>query len=171
MRISTKGRYGTRAMLTLAAHYDDGLVAASKIAEDQKISLKYLESLLSSLKSARLVISKRGMQGGYILARSPAEISLYDVLVPLEEALDIVHCTEEADSCRRSGICCTQEVWREIKDAVAGILSKTSLSDLLGRQSVLEQIDKTSRNTEPGSVENRPGFSRDRDGGTQQENV
>ncbi len=153
MRISTKGRYGTRAMLTLAAHYEEGLVAAGQIAADQKLSLKYLETLLSSLKSARLIISRRGNQGGYTLARPPAEISLYDVLVPLEDAIDIVHCTEDGDSCGRSGTCCTQEVWKRIKDAVECILCKTTLADLLERQRDLDRMNGMDRRTFHGPTQ------------------
>jgi len=125
-------------MLTLAANYDGGLMAANRIAADQGISRKYLENLLCSLKAARLVTSARGQRGGYALARPPAEITLHEVLSPLEDALDIVHCTEEGDSCPRSGVCCTQEVWREIKEAVECILCRITLADLLQRQRILE---------------------------------
>ncbi|MBC8424675.1 Rrf2 family transcriptional regulator [bacterium] len=134
-------------MLTLAAHYDVGLVAAGQIADDQKLSLKYLESLLRSLKSARLIVSKRGTQGGYSLARPPAEISLYDVLTPLETAIDIVHCTEDWDSCGRSGTCGTQEVWQKLRDAVETILCTTSLADLLERQKTLDRKNARSKHT------------------------
>ncbi len=139
MRISTKGRYGTRAMVALAAAYEQGRMPAGRIAQEQAIPLKYLESLLSSLKAARLVHSRRGQGGGYRLTRPPAEINLAEVLAPLEDALVIVHCTEEGDRCRRSGRCCMQEVWKDIKQAVDSILCRTTLADLLRRQDELEK--------------------------------
>jgi len=124
-------------MLALAEHYNQGFLAADQIAQAQNLSLKYLENLLSSLKTAGLIISRRGMYGGYALARSPDEISLFDILVQLEDALDIVYCTEDGESCDRNGVCSTQEVWTEIKNAVEGILRKTTLGDLLARQNIL----------------------------------
>ncbi|MFH1845815.1 MAG: RrF2 family transcriptional regulator [bacterium] len=138
MRISTKGRYGTRAMLALADNYNHGLLAAKQIAAETKISLKYLESLLSTLKAARLVHSVRGPRGGYALSRPPHQISLHDVLAPLEDALDIVHCTEDGDHCRRNEVCCTQEVWKQIKETVECILCDITLADLAQRQQVLD---------------------------------
>ncbi|MBU0742586.1 Rrf2 family transcriptional regulator [bacterium] len=127
-------------MLTLAANYDEGLMAAEQIARAQKLSLKYLESLLSSLKAAGLIVSKLGTRGGYTLSRSPTEISLFDILIPLEETLDIVRCTEDGDDCDRNGICSTQQVWKEIRDAVEDMLRKTTLADLLEKQKILDQI-------------------------------
>ena len=138
MRISTKGRYGTRAMIALAANYNQGLLSASKIAATQHLSLKYLENLLSTLKTARLVTSTRGQRGGYALARSPEEITLYDVLAPLEDALDIVHCTEEDNQCILNNLCCTQEVWKRIRGAVDDILCETTLASLVERQIELD---------------------------------
>ncbi len=139
MRISTKGRYGTRAMIALAVNYNKGLLTASKIAADQHISLKYLENLLSTLKTARLVSSTRGQRGGYALARPPQEITLYDVLLPLEDALDIVHCTEENNQCILNNLCSTQEIWKRIKSAVDNILSETTLASLVERKAELDR--------------------------------
>ena len=138
MRISTKGRYGTRAMLALAARYRAGPVCAAEIAEDQGLSLKYLENLLSSLKSAGLVNSERGRRGGYSLSRPPAEISLYAVLSPLEDSLGFVHCTEGETDCERLEVCVTRELWKELKRATDRILKETTLGDLLQRQRALE---------------------------------
>jgi Rrf2 family protein len=134
MRISTKGRYGARAMIALAGRYDQSLMRANEIAETQSISLKYLENLLSSLKAAGLIVSERGKNGGYALARPPAEITLYDVLSPLEDSLGYVHCTETDRACDRLPECVTREVWMQLKDATEGILKNTTLASLLKRQ-------------------------------------
>ena len=137
MKISTKGRYGARAMLELAASYDERLVPAAEVASNQGISLKYLESLLVSLKSAGLVISERGKRGGYSLARPPSEISMYDVLGSLEDSLDFVYCTEKPHGCERLELCVTRQVWIELKRATDRILKRTYLDDLLERQKAL----------------------------------
>lgn len=134
MRISTKGRYGTRAMVTLASHYKSGLLHAGQIADEQGISKKYLEALLGTLKASGLVSSERGKHGGYALARPPDEISLYDILCPLQEVFGIVHCTENWRSCVRRDACVTQEIWIALKDATDLILSETTLADLLARR-------------------------------------
>lgn len=138
MKVSTKGRYGARAMQELAARYNVRFVPASEVAACQGISVKYLESLLSSLKSAGLILSERGKHGGYSLARPPSEISMYDVLICLEDALDFVFCTEEPSACERLELCATREVWVELKRATDRILKQTYLDDLLVRQSALE---------------------------------
>lgn len=148
MKISTKGRYGARAMLELAVRFDEGLMRASEIAENQGISLKYLEALLSSLKCAGLIVSERGKQGGYSLARSPAEISLHDVLSVLEDSMDFVHCTENSTGCERIEQCVTRDVWLEVKEATDSILKRTTLAELLRRRQELE----TSRAERDGRV-------------------
>jgi len=138
VRISTKGRYGTRAMLALAARYPGGLMRACEISEDQGISLKYLESILSALKSAGLVVSERGKNGGYALARPPAEISVHAVLIPLEDSLGFVHCTEADRGCDRLAVCATRDLWMELKEATDQILKRTSIEDLLQRQTAMK---------------------------------
>jgi len=152
MRISSRGRYGTQAMLALAMHYDKGLLSAQQIASSQNISRRYLDSLLTVLKTARLVNSERGRSGGYILALPPSQINLYDVLSALEDGLDIVHCTKNGRACGRMGSCCTQEIWCRIRHSVESILWKTSLADLVVRQTELDSKRghrvKTSRSTD-----------------------
>lgn len=137
MRISTKGRYGTRAMLALAGHYGDRLVRANEIADEEALSLKYLENLLSSLKAAGLVTSERGKRGGYALARPPSEITLHDVLSALEDSLGFVHCTDTDGGCDRLPACVTREVWMALREATDRILKSTTLEDLLKRQEAL----------------------------------
>ncbi|MEW5984185.1 MAG: Rrf2 family transcriptional regulator [Acidobacteriota bacterium] len=137
MTISTRGRYGLRAMLVLALRYDSGPVAAQQIAGDQGFSVKYLEALLGSLKRAGLIIATRGKTGGYALARHPAQITLYDVLSPLEDSLDVVHCTEDNSCCARTATCVTRDVWRQIKEVTERHLKGATLDDLRRRQVAL----------------------------------
>jgi len=138
MRISTKGRYGTRAMLALAGRYGSNLMRATEISEEQGISLKYLEAILASLRAAGLIVSVRGKNGGYALSRSPEEITLHDVINPLEGAMEYVHClTDEGDGCERIDTCVTRTVWAELKQATDRILRGTTLADLVERGKAL----------------------------------
>ncbi len=121
-------------MLALAEKHGERLVRATEISEDQQISLKYLESILSSLKSAGLVVAERGKHGGYALARPPGEISLYAVLDALEVSMGFVHCTESGADCGRIDACVTHGVWAELKRATDQILQSTSFEDLLQRK-------------------------------------
>jgi Rrf2 family transcriptional regulator, cysteine metabolism repressor len=134
MKISTKGRYGTRAMLSMACEYGGRLVRAGEIAEEQKISLKYLENILATLRAAGLIVSERGKNGGYALAKAPSEITLHSVLSPLEGSMGFVHCTSDQPECDKVEDCKTHSVWAELKDATDSILKKTTLQDLLDRK-------------------------------------
>lgn len=124
-------------MLSLAAKFDEGPVAASEIALEQRLSRKYLDQILRDLRDAGIVLSTRGIHGGYYLSRSPADITLFEILDAMEENLDIVHCTSAAFNCAFSTTCATREVWVEIKIAVMEILCRTTLSDLESRMAAL----------------------------------
>jgi len=105
MKLSTKGRYGMRAMLDLAQHYDDGLVLVKDVARRQEVSERYLEHLFLSLKTAGLVKSVRGAHGGFTLARSPNKIKLMDIISVSEGPLALVDCVVDASVCPRSSKC------------------------------------------------------------------
>lgn len=132
MKISTKGRYGARAMISLAAKYGEKQpMSAFEIAEQQGISQKYLESILSILKSAGLISVRRGASGGYMLNHPPKEVTFFDILTPLEDSLNFVHCTDDDSICERFDQCVTRLVWQELKDASEKILKKKTLADML----------------------------------------
>ena len=135
MKLGTKTRYSTRAMLDLALNYDSGtrMVSAREIAENQEVSPKYLESLLAALRSAGLVRSARGTEGGYTLTRSPAEISLRQVYQVFEGTEGFVECTTDPEYCNRTDGCVTQEVWAQMYDACMEVLEFTTLEDLARR--------------------------------------
>jgi len=134
MRLSTKGRYGVRAMVELALHYGEGPVLLREIAKQQGISERYLEHLIISLKVAGLVKSIRGAHGGYILAKPPGQIRLYEVIQVLEGSLAPVACVDDPRICSRFPICVTREVWEQIKNAVVNVLNSITLEDLANRQ-------------------------------------
>lgn len=131
MRINTKMRYGTRALVELARHYDESEpLSLSRIAAAQEISEKYLEALLGSLRAAGLVTATRGPQGGYALARPPREITLRDVYGVLEGAAPYAPCAAGPSACHRSATCVTQGVWARMYRASMEILESTTLADL-----------------------------------------
>lgn len=133
LRLSTKGRYGTRLMLNLAQRYrgGDGAVILKEISDQEEISIRYLEQIIIPLKLGKLVKSTRGAGGGYTLARSPAEITLCEILEALEGTCCLVECVEDPDFCNRVQVCPTYEVWagatRVLKDYFDGI----TLQDLI----------------------------------------
>lgn len=132
MKLSTKGRYGLRAMVDLAQHYEQGVTPLNEIAERQDISGAYLEQLMSSLRKSGLVHSIRGAQGGYRLTRSPEEITVGEILRSLEGPLVPVECVDQNGAgCSRMDDCYTVIVWEKLRDAIDSVLDALSLGDLL----------------------------------------
>lgn len=133
MRLSTKGQYGLKAMFDLAVHYGDGPISLKSIAERQNISDHYLEQLVASLRKAGLVKSIRGAQGGYVLVRDPAEITVGDIIRVLEGPLAPTECTDEEDpkACYRASTCVVRTVWERIRDSIAEVLDSTTLADMV----------------------------------------
>ncbi len=130
MRITTQTRYGTRAMVELALRHGSGPVTAREIAEEQGLSVKYLESLLTRLRVAGLVRSVRGARGGYTLARSPHEVTLLDVFEVFEGLGGLVYCTTNPDACSRADTCVTRAVWLDMHRASMRVLESKTLGDL-----------------------------------------
>jgi len=134
MKLSTKGRYGSRAMLDLAAKYGHGPVMVKDIAVRQELSEKYLEQILSELRKAGMVISVQGKNGGFQLARAPEKITLLDILKVLEGGLAPVHCVEDESVCVRSGKCIMRDVWESLRKSSVKILGGLTLKDLLVKE-------------------------------------
>ncbi|MHB1134674.1 MAG: RrF2 family transcriptional regulator [Chloroflexota bacterium] len=133
MRISTRTRYATRALLELALRDGEGTISLQQIAASQEISPKYLEALFSALRSAGLVQSVRGSQGGYKLARPAHLISLRDVYVVFEGDEAFVACTEKPGECHRAADCVAREVWCDLSRQTMKILQATTLAALAER--------------------------------------
>jgi len=133
MKLSTKTRYGTRAMLDLALRYDSGPVSAKDIARRQEISAKYLESLLAILRNVGLIRSIRGAKGGHMLTRPPDRITLREIFDVLEGSEGFVHCTTDPQVCDRAETCVTQEVWARMYAQCMETLESTTLEDLARR--------------------------------------
>ena len=134
MRLSTKAKYGTRAILDLAMHYGEGPILIRDIAQRQGISKKYLEQIVAALKGAGLVKSFRGAHGGYALARDPASIKMSEVVQALEGPLTLVECLDDPSVCPRAPYCVAMEVWARVNRAMVEALDSLTLQDLVDRQ-------------------------------------
>ena len=130
MKLSTKGRYGVKAMVDLAINYGEQPVSIKSISERQSISEYYLEQLFSSLRKAKLIKSVRGSQGGYILNRSPEEITIYDVIDVLEGPIEISNCLEDK-ACNNIDCCATRLLWKKIKNSIDSVTSSITLKDIV----------------------------------------
>ena len=133
MNISTKGRYGLRAMLDIAMHCGERPVTLSAISARQTISEGYLEQLMLPLKREKLVQSVRGAQGGYMLSRPASEISVGEVFRALEGPLSITSCAsnDEFAGCGMEESCLVRDLWQQIQESVSRIIDSHTLADLL----------------------------------------
>lgn len=133
MKISTKGRYGLRALIDLAQYSEIEPVSISSIAARQDISERYLEQLMTLLKKAGIIKSIRGAGGGYVLAKDAGDISVGEVLRALEGSLEPVECAafKEEDSCAASDICVTKYVWQRINESINRTVDEISIKQLV----------------------------------------
>ncbi len=135
MKLSTKVRYGVRAMLDLALYQSERPVLVKAIAEREELSKKYLESLLATLKSAGLLRSVRGAKGGYLLARPAEEITMDMITSALDGPPMLVDCVDNPGICSRARDCVTRDLWRDMTVAMCAKLHETTLA-ALARKSV-----------------------------------
>lgn len=140
MRVSTRGRYGTRLMVDLAQHFTDGPIPLAEIAKRQDLSAKYLEQLIILLKGAGLIRSARGRRGGYMLARKPEDISVGEIVETLEGRLAVVDCVTDPELCYRSPECPTREIWVGVTDVLKNQLFSLTLQDILRKSEPLEEL-------------------------------
>ena len=135
MKLSTKGRYGLRAMIDLARYSEEEPVSIGSIAMRQGISERYLEQLVAKMKKAGLVKSIRGASGGYVLAKDSSEISVGDILRALEGSLEPVKCaafdTTTGEGCMASDGCVTKYVWQKINDSINDTVNQIMLDELI----------------------------------------
>lgn len=134
MKLSTRARYGTRALLDLALHSGQEPVLLKDIAQRQDVSLPYLEHLITPLIAAGIVRSTRGARGGISLLKDPQEIKLSEVIQFLEGSITPVECVTHPEICPRSDFCITRDIWGELQKAMNGVLETTTLQDLVELQ-------------------------------------
>ncbi|HOT92137.1 MAG TPA: Rrf2 family transcriptional regulator [Anaerolineae bacterium] len=160
MRLSTLGRYALRAMVDLALHQDQGPVQRKDIVARQEISSNYLAHLFVKLREAGLIESVKGPGGGYILARSAADISAGDVLRAVEEILEPVFCVDTNPEvyCPRMDACVTHLLWAQLGQRIIELLDSVTLAELCEQSRFLtakEHIDNASTETGRGRFERR----------------
>ena len=134
MKLSTRGRYGTRVLLDLALHDGKEPVPLKEIAQRQQISLLYLEHIIAPLISAGMIRSTRGAHGGIQLAKPAQDIKLSQVVGLLEGSIGPVDCVNDPTVCERSEVCATRDVWIEVRKAMDGVLESKTLMDLVEMQ-------------------------------------
>ena len=130
MKLSTKGRYGVKAMVELAIHYGDSPLSIKTISQRQGISEYYLEQLFSPLRKAKLINSIRGAQGGYILGREPKDIKVSDIMYVLEGPIEIADCIEGV-ACDNIDGCATRLLWTKIKNSIDEVMEGITLQDIV----------------------------------------
>ena len=131
MKLSSRSRYGFRAILELAIEYGKGPLQIKTIAKREDISNKYLEQLIAMLKSTGLVVSLRGPKGGYILAKHPSEIKLSKIFTTLEGPLIAVECLDHPEFCPRCSDCVTRHIWAKMQKTMQDLLDSMTLQDLV----------------------------------------
>ena len=146
MRLSLRGEYALRALLVLGLNYDQPLVRIQSISDQQKIPKRFLEQILNDLKSAGFVQSRRGVAGGYRLAKRPEEITLAAVVRHIEGALAPVSCVSEQFyekcSCPDESRCAIRSAMKEVRDAVVRVAERITLAELCDRSRKLQQTPR-----------------------------
>ncbi|MGA7577278.1 MAG: RrF2 family transcriptional regulator [Desulfobaccales bacterium] len=139
MKLSAKSRYGTRLMLDMAQHYQEGPIHLAQVATRQGISVKYLEQIIIPLKKAAYIRSVRGPKGGHALAVAPEEITVGEI-VALLEGTSLAECAHNDKVCERSQSCLTRWLWKEAGRALFDKLYSITLADVMnGAESCSEE--------------------------------
>jgi len=146
MKLSTRTRYGTRALLELALHRGKEPVFLKDIAKEQQISLAYLEQMVAPLIAGGIIRSTKGPKGGISLAKDPREIKLSEVTRILEGSIAPVECVNDPSVCDRSESCVTRDIWCELKGVMDGVLESTTLQDLVERHRKKRQSESAMYN-------------------------
>lgn len=133
MKLSTRVRYGSRAMLDLALHGEEEPVSLEVLAREQHIPERYLAKIIQDLRRSGLIRSVRGAHGGYRLARPPAKVNLLEVWEALEGRFLPVDCLEAPEDCLMADGCVTREVWEECRGALVNVLASKNLARLARR--------------------------------------
>ena len=131
MKVNTKVRYGLRSILQIADNYGGDPVPISTISESQEISNKYLEQVVGTLRKSGLILSRKGVRGGYTLARDPEDINLWEVITALDNQTVLVDCVDDPQVCDRSDDCLTRSIWTLLSRRMQEFWQSFTLADLL----------------------------------------
>ncbi len=132
MKLSTKGRYGIKAMVDIAAEYGKGRISVNQLAEKQGVSVAYLEQIIAALKKAGLVEAARGASGGYTLTRPPEDIYVGEVLRALEGSTAILHCVgvDSTAECNNACRCSARPLWIKLQQKIDEVLNTTTIKEM-----------------------------------------
>ncbi|MCL6450324.1 MAG: Rrf2 family transcriptional regulator [Acetobacteraceae bacterium] len=134
MRLSTRGRYGVKALFELALHQGEGPLSLKAIARGQGLSEHYLEQLMGLLRNSGLVRSARGPQGGYVLGRDASEITVGDIIRTMEGPIALTDCTAAepgaVEHCGRAEGCMAHTVWSRVTQRILEVVDSITLADL-----------------------------------------
>ncbi|MBR3606380.1 MAG: Rrf2 family transcriptional regulator [Lachnospiraceae bacterium] len=140
MKISTKGRYALRMLIELALRKEEGFIPLKEIARKQDISKKYLEQIVPIMNNSGLLLTNRGYQGGYKLAKDPSQITVGMILRATEGSMAPVSCLEnQQELCDRSDICMALTVWRGLEEVINEYLDGITLQNILDNNNALQQ--------------------------------
>ncbi len=139
MKLSTRVRYGLRALIELASLQQDSPVLLDLVAKRQGISRKYLDAIFARLKAAGIVSSSRGAGGGFLMAMDPADITVLDVYVGLEGPITLVECVTQDRHCGMEETCPTKEVWAEVSKLMSDYMRSLTVADLMERKQQKEE--------------------------------
>ena len=132
MKLSTRCRYAVRSLLDLALHSNDGeLVLLKSVAKRQQISVKYLESIFATLRRAGIIKGVRGANGGYLLLKDPADVTIYDIVYSMQGFIAPVGCVDDVCSCNSTNGCVTRNVWISLTKSISNTLKGFTLADLI----------------------------------------
>ena len=141
MKISAKARYGLRILMDIALHETpDRPRLMKEICEAQDLSEKFTSRLVIPLREKGMIHSLRGKQGGFRLAKSPADITLLDVIETLQGPISLLDCLSEAESCARTATCPTRLIWSDVNTAIKNTLQAITLETILGRLAGTKKI-------------------------------
>jgi len=146
--LSSRARYATRALLDLSLRYDQGATQILDIAERQNIPFKYLQQILMALKVGGFVVSRKGPGGGYLLARSPDQITLGAVLRAMDGPVAPISCVSVTKysecGCPKPETCALRSAFKDVREAIVAVLDETTFADLRDRQLTAETADVDS---------------------------
>ncbi len=149
MLLSQKCQYALRAVFEVAKRSGEGPIKIDAIAKAQAIPPRFLATILNQLKQGGFVQSRRGSDGGYLMGRSPSGISVGEIIRFVEGPLGPIKCVTEnaTNNCRLHGSCVFMSMWKEAKVAVENVYDKTSLRDLLDRETQMSQHNQELNHT------------------------
>ena len=141
MKINTKVRYGLRAMIEISNNESSSGILQKEISVAQEIPLKYLDSIITGLRNAGLIVNFAGKRSGYILTRHPNKISVYDIYRAFEPELTLVNCACPGNECSRINICPAKDYWFELNNIIKNQMKSSTLDQIVKRNEISININ------------------------------